>query len=197
MLSKVLKPQHRLAISVFSSMWIAWFVQSTNPVWAEPLAQSLLVDGPVPDSFKSQPSAALTQSGLAEDDQDMPGKPYFNKSNIGFDAQETNLIRTRLYKYIGNGLSLKFHRPSCPFAKVMGREHRIFFKFRRDAVESAFLPCRYCLPPNWKSVSLKITSLESQAASDNSRSLVVEDQKVPKLPELPVLKSAPTQNFGQ
>ena len=55
-------------------------------------------------------------------------------------------------KYWGNSFSLKFHRPSCPFAKAMSAHHVMFFNFRRQAVEAGQVPCRYCLPPNWTTV---------------------------------------------
>lgn len=55
-------------------------------------------------------------------------------------------------KYWGNSFSLKFHRPSCPFAKAMSAHHVMFFNFRKQAVENGQVPCRYCLPPSWTSV---------------------------------------------
>jgi hypothetical protein len=55
-------------------------------------------------------------------------------------------------KYWGNSFSLKFHRPSCPFAKAMSAHHVIFFNFRKQAVDAGQAPCRYCLPPNWNTV---------------------------------------------
>ncbi|MBS1953082.1 MAG: hypothetical protein JST89_02790 [Cyanobacteria bacterium SZAS-4] len=55
-------------------------------------------------------------------------------------------------KYWGNSFSLKFHRPSCPFAKAMSAHHVMFFNFRRQAIDSGQVPCRYCLPPNWTTV---------------------------------------------
>jgi hypothetical protein len=55
-------------------------------------------------------------------------------------------------KYWGNTFSLKFHRPSCPFAQAMSAHHVIFFNFRKQAVEAGQAPCRYCLPPNWTTV---------------------------------------------
>lgn len=59
-------------------------------------------------------------------------------------------------KYWGNSFSLKFHRPSCPFAKAMSAHHVMFFNFRRQAVESGQVPCRYCLPPDWTTVRATI-----------------------------------------
>ncbi|HEY9731443.1 MAG TPA: hypothetical protein V6C89_05990 [Drouetiella sp.] len=59
-------------------------------------------------------------------------------------------------KYWGNSFSLKFHRPSCPFAKAMSAHHVMFFNFRKQAVDLGQLPCRYCLPPDWTSVRAAI-----------------------------------------
>jgi Metal binding domain of Ada len=56
------------------------------------------------------------------------------------------------FKYVGNKFSSKFHRPSCPFAKAISSGHLIFFEHRHDAIDQGFQPCRYCLPPDWKTV---------------------------------------------
>lgn len=53
-------------------------------------------------------------------------------------------------KYVGNTDSLKFHRPSCPFAQVMYRRRRLDFHFRHEAIERGFSPCCWCLPKRWK-----------------------------------------------
>ncbi len=66
-----------------------------------------------------------------------------------------------VYKYTGNLFSLKFHRPSCKFARAMWREHVIRFQYRKQAVDAGQKPCRYCLPPDWKSVDSKIVSPQS------------------------------------
>src|SRR5688572_9570674 len=60
------------------------------------------------------------------------------------------------YKYVGHNVSLKFHRPSCPFARLMNVRHLELFHFRKEAIEAKYSPCRYCLPPWWKSCSVRI-----------------------------------------
>ena len=55
-------------------------------------------------------------------------------------------------QYWGNSFSLKFHRPSCPFAQAMNPIHVQFFQSRHAAIEQGERPCRYCLPPYWTSV---------------------------------------------
>lgn len=57
-----------------------------------------------------------------------------------------------IIKYVGNTGSHIFHRPSCPFAQAMDPGHRVSFRFRHDAIDRDFVPCRYCLPPVWLSV---------------------------------------------
>ena len=61
-------------------------------------------------------------------------------------------VSTLPYKYVGNSWSLKFHRPSCPFARVMRPQRAELFHFRREAVEKGESPCRYCLPQEWTRV---------------------------------------------
>lgn len=51
------------------------------------------------------------------------------------------------YKYVGNMDTEKFHRPSCPYAKIMNRVRKRFFHFRHEATDLGQVPCRYCLPP--------------------------------------------------
>src|SRR6185437_100380 len=55
------------------------------------------------------------------------------------------------YKYVGNNFSHKFHRPSCPFARKMWPQRMQLFHFRKQAIDSDYRPCRYCLPPVWTS----------------------------------------------
>jgi hypothetical protein len=55
-------------------------------------------------------------------------------------------------QYWGNSFSLKFHRPSCPFAQAMNPIHVQFFQSGQQAIALGERPCRYCLPPYWTSV---------------------------------------------
>jgi micrococcal nuclease len=48
--------------------------------------------------------------------------------------------------YVGNRKSLQFHRPSCPYGKMMSKSNRIFFKSRSDACKAGFCRCKKCLP---------------------------------------------------
>jgi hypothetical protein len=70
--------------------------------------------------------------------------------------EQTAQLDQPVYKYVGNLFSLKFHRPSCPFARAMWRGNIIRFQYRKQAIEAGQKPCRYCLPPNWKSVGASI-----------------------------------------
>lgn len=72
-------------------------------------------------------------------------------------------------KYWGNSFSLKFHRPSCPFAQAMSANHVIFFNFRKEAVEAGQVPCRYCLPPTWNSVKAVLLNPAHQPSSPASQ----------------------------
>lgn len=73
------------------------------------------------------------------------------------EPQSAQLDETQpIYKYTGNLFSKKFHRPSCPFARAMWRQNVIRFQHRKQAVDAGQKPCRYCLPPTWKSVGARI-----------------------------------------
>lgn len=71
------------------------------------------------------------------------------------------------YKYIGNNFSMKFHKPACPFAKAMWSGHTELFHFRKDAIAAKYAPCRYCLPPQWTSVSATILGTPSKTATQS------------------------------
>ncbi|MDZ4832217.1 MAG: hypothetical protein SGJ27_00295 [Candidatus Melainabacteria bacterium] len=86
-----------------------------------------------------------------------------HEKNVSALPQESN--EQPIYKYVGNLFSLKFHRPSCKFARVMWRQHVIRFQYRKQAIDAGQKPCRYCLPPNWKSVEAKILGTESMLAT--------------------------------
>ncbi|HEY9712612.1 MAG TPA: hypothetical protein V6C72_04035, partial [Chroococcales cyanobacterium] len=70
-------------------------------------------------------------------------------------------------KYVGNNFSLKFHRPSCPFAQAMNAMHVNLYHFRRQAVSAGMVPCRYCLPPWWTTVRAQILGTPSRTDSNN------------------------------
>jgi len=74
-------------------------------------------------------------------------------------AQESaGAVDTLPYKYQGNLISRKFHRPRCPFARVMSESKKVRFHFRFQAISQGYCPCRYCLPPTWTSVQAVIKS---------------------------------------
>ena len=66
------------------------------------------------------------------------------------------------YKYVGNSFSLKFHRPSCPFAKAMSLRHVQLHHFRKQAIQAGQKPCKYCLPHDWKEVHASLAPANSQ-----------------------------------
>lgn len=105
-------------------------------------------DKPNPDSLSSDGSAA---QGV----YDRSGK-VMTPTGLQTSASQLSVAKPLAadlpVKYWGNSFSLKFHRPSCPFAKAMSAHHVMFFNFRKDAVDSGQVPCRYCLPPSWTSV---------------------------------------------
>ncbi|MBA3859921.1 MAG: hypothetical protein C0507_23675 [Cyanobacteria bacterium PR.3.49] len=65
-------------------------------------------------------------------------------------------------KYIGNAETHKFHRPSCPFARIMAFNKRVEFHYRSQAVACAHIPCRYCLPKVWTTVRARLLSPAEQ-----------------------------------
>lgn len=73
-------------------------------------------------------------------------------------------------KYIGNSFSLKFHRPACPFAKVMRKSRRVYFAYRNAAIDAGQRPCRYCLPPWWLKVEAKLLNPSLQTDSGKQES---------------------------
>ena len=78
----------------------------------------------------------------------------------------TDTSETLPFKYTGNLITHKFHRPRCPFCRVMAEAKRQPFHFRCQAIEQGYLPCRYCLPPIWTTVR---ATIHVQAVSDISK----------------------------
>ncbi|PZM79177.1 MAG: hypothetical protein DKT66_22105 [Candidatus Melainabacteria bacterium] len=87
-------------------------------------------------------------------------------SCVSCDSSSVALPESELpVKYIGNSQSHKFHRPSCPFARIMAPNKRMQFYFRRQAVGYGQKPCRYCLPAVWRVVRARLlTPLDSEKA---------------------------------
>ena len=100
------------------------------------------------DSQPIQPIQTTTT-----DDKTVPPCDPIDKNHSAISDQATANLPV---KYWGNSFSLKFHRPSCKFARAMNAQHVIFFNFRREAVAAGQVPCRYCLPPIWTTTSIKI-----------------------------------------
>lgn len=89
--------------------------------------------------------------------------------SVSSDSSSMSLPDSELpVKYIGNSQSHKFHRPSCPFARIMASNKRMQFYFRRQAVGCGQKPCRYCLPAVWQVVRARLlTPLDSDKAKSS------------------------------
>jgi len=96
------------------------------------------------------------------------------------EAQVSDNPEMLPYKYVGNSFSLKFHRPSCPFAKAMHYSRISLFHFRREAITAGMKPCRYCLPPAWG--TLKGTILPQQGEASTGAPAVQSDDQKQALP---------------
>ena len=95
-----------------------------------------------------------------------PGSVYPGTANAACtDAKQAASIDLP-YKYVGNNFSLKFHRPSCLFAKAMAPDHIELFHFRKQAVDAGMQPCRYCLPANWTTVRATLLTRPRRSESD-------------------------------
>jgi len=92
--------------------------------------------------------------GLAALADEIPGQ--IRVSTYESDLSRPAEVGKLPVKYVGNNESRKFHRPSCPFARVMSYRKRVQFYFRRQAVACGHKPCRYCLPQIWTVCRAKI-----------------------------------------
>ena len=82
------------------------------------------------------------------------------------------------FKYTGNLSSRKFHRPRCPYSRMMCDYKRVRFHFRRQAVSEGYEPCRYCLPARWTTVTCAIRSqsLEKNTADKEGKEKNAADE---------------------
>ena len=60
------------------------------------------------------------------------------------------------WNYIGNIESMKFHRESCEFARIMAASRRVGFQFRQQAIDAGMKPCNWCQPQWWTRVEGRI-----------------------------------------
>jgi hypothetical protein len=118
-------------------------------------------------------------------------KPVETVPVLPASISPTPTSETLPIKYWGNSFSLKFHRPSCPFAKAMSAHHVMFFNFRRQAVDSGQVPCRYCLPPNWTTVRASIwhpAELSKQTSDSADSSMPEPNPESMNAPAIPTQK---------
>lgn len=79
------------------------------------------------------------------------------------ESQPADLPSGLAIKYIGNSESHKFHRPSCPFARIMALNKQVGFNYRSQAVACGHVPCQYCLPPVWTVVRGRLLAPDKRA----------------------------------
>lgn len=86
----------------------------------------------------------------------------------GSEIQNSETEASRAKKineeYIGNIDSMKFHLPSCEFAKIMAKRRRVFFQSREKAKLLGMSPCNWCMP-SW-TLSVEARLLEKTPDSD-------------------------------
>ncbi len=158
-----------IALVVFVSAQNCFCLQSATgePIESKPAAgletgDYSYSDSPAPPDEDKPDSDEVETSG--SDEQNDDARMQQNSLDSMTDLPAQTEVHKPIYKYVGNSFSFKFHRPSCPFAKAMWRGHVVKFQYRKQAIDAGQKPCRYCLPPYWKSVGAKIlkTSPESQ-----------------------------------
>jgi|AGTN01.1.fsa_nt_gi hypothetical protein len=115
-------------------------------------------------NFKSTQNwqSTSTESPQTTDSNPFPGSTP-TKREVKVDQTEKNDDQPQ--KYVGNSFSLKFHKPSCPYARVMRKSRRVSFPYRKAAVDAGQRPCKYCLPPWWLKVEAKLLNHEPQTES--------------------------------
>ena len=134
----------------------------------------------VPDAGDKQ----VTQGGGVSRDRDKEAaEAGMHSSTAGVQphthgSAEKGTVAVPQIKYVGNSFSLKFHRPSCPFAKAMFDGNLVLFPFRHNAIESGYAPCRYCLPPHWKSVSGQVITKPACEKPDETPANRTDDDSV-------------------
>ena len=141
------------------------------------------ISGFILTSALALPTGALAEEEKHVDKSD--ARPHVNAEQTSKEVEDLNVAVSHgaeaqpLYKYIGNSFSAKFHRPSCPFAKVMEARHIVLCQFRRDAVSYGMTPCRYCLPPFWLTVKAAIIPSARCDTTGNDSKVAKEPNAVP------------------
>jgi hypothetical protein len=142
-------------VIVFVSFLIIAAPARANDDETKPSDQSAVEDKGFLRNGSASSDRAMVGNGSASSDRAMVGNgpPGDGGANGNRCWQSGSGLP---FKYVGNSFSSKFHRPSCMFAKCISSYHAVFFAQRHNAIEGGYTPCRWCLPPNWKTVHLII-----------------------------------------
>jgi hypothetical protein len=109
-------------------------------------------------------------------------RPVKRAEFLNRNLPSTEAITDKPYKYRGNIVSNKFHRPWCPFSQAMNVNRVILFHFRYEAIAHGLQPCHYCLPPLVLSVKCRILHNSNDTNSrDSSKHRVLEPSSVPQI----------------
>lgn len=173
--------------TVLSAVTVVGFVWTQSCFCVQTATAQTLKAAPEAGSTVSNQTGAISENKEKPSNQEQEEK-HSNASTATTDFFPEGLAEPQepqaeidnikpIYKYIGNSFSFKFHRPSCPFAKAMWRGHVIRFEYRKQAIDAGQKPCRYCLPPYWKSVGAKI--LKNAPESEQGLSTVENGQNLP------------------
>jgi hypothetical protein len=153
------------------------------------------------EALQGSPRAEITDEKNSRVNQPTPRQEEC-ETESEVDNSQTERTRSQtdekspIYKYIGNSSSFKFHRPSCPFARAMWRGHIIKFHYRKQAIDAGQKPCRYCLPPFWKSVGAKILKDTPESQQGLSTVENIENLHEVNTPEKDVKSTAENDYTG-
>lgn len=116
-----------------------------NPKWESTKDANLM-------AFLYQQIQPLAKAKKEASEKQMPENPTFNSGNNSVTAapkpnpapaKPATSVTT---SYVGNSRTMKFHWPSCRWAKKISAGNRVGFSSREEAVESGYVPCQVCRP---------------------------------------------------
>lgn len=113
------------------------------------------------DSAKTDPQKEQKDKPISETESESKSKKQSKK--------EANLSETQ-NQYLGNKFSCKYHLKGCHFAQIAQPENIFPFASCKEAINSNYLPCNWCLPKWQKFVKGQIIGLPINRNADAKKS---------------------------
>ncbi len=74
------------------------------------------------------------------------GAPYLGNQNNNSNSNNASHVTEKEAVYVGNSETKKFHLMDCFAGSRIADRRTIYFKYRQDAIDEGYVPCKICNP---------------------------------------------------